>query len=199
MCANLTDHGEILLSIARAAISRALGCPLQVREDAPWLFEHGACFVTLSQGSQLRGCIGSLQAHRTLLDDVKGNAYAAAFRDPRFAPLALAELAYTEIEISLLSPSRAMRFSGAADALSQLRPGIDGVILEFGSHRSTFLPQVWENLPHPADFISHLKVKAGLPPDFWSDGIKLSRYTVTHWKEHDFHPNSGIANQPTEQ
>ncbi|MDD5328471.1 MAG: AmmeMemoRadiSam system protein A [Sulfuricella sp.] len=178
-----TERGKILLPIARSAISQALGRPTPADEQAPWLGEPGACFVTLTQNGDLRGCIGSLEACRPLLEDIKANAVAAAFRDPRFAPLTLAELEYTEVEVSLLSPMQPMRFSGESDALAQLRPGIDGVLLEYGRYRGTFLPQVWEQLPECGLFMAHLKRKAGLPADFWAEGVKLSRYTVKKWKE----------------
>lgn len=178
-----TDKGQILIPIARAAISNALGRAMQANEGAEWLKEPGACFVTLTQNGSLRGCIGSLEAHRPLRDDVKANAYAAAFRDTRFSPLTLDELDLTEIEISLLSPMLPMTFSDEADALEQLRPGIDGVVFEYGRYRSTFLPQVWEQLPEPAIFMSHLKQKAGLPAGFWTPDVRLLRYTVSKWEE----------------
>lgn len=179
------EQGKILLPIARAAISRALNVPLKADETASWLAERGACFVTLTQHGELRGCIGTLQAHRSLLDDVKANAVSAALRDPRFAPLSAQELEITAIEISLLSPMQAMEIKSEADALAQLRPGVDGVVFEFGRSRSTFLPQVWEQLPQPIQFMTHLKRKAGLPDNFWAEGVKLSRYTVTHVCESD--------------
>jgi len=122
------ERGEVLLPIARAAIARELNVPHSADESAPWLVEHGACFVTLTQSSVLRGCIGSLQAHRPLLADVKSNAVFAAMRDPRFTPLRTEELRFTEIEISLLSPSQEMQVSDEADALAQMRPGVDGII-----------------------------------------------------------------------
>lgn len=175
--------GQILLPIARAAIARELGQPAAAAEDAEWLCEHGATFVTLKQGEQLRGCIGSLQAYRPLLHDVKSNAVAAAFRDPRFAPLRASELDMTRIEVSLLSRQEPMAFEDEAHALAQLRPGIDGIVFEYGYHHSTFLPQVWEDLPDPVEFMAHLKHKAGLPPDFWENGVKLARYTVAKWTE----------------
>jgi uncharacterized protein len=178
-----TDPGKILLPIARASISQALGRTHAAKEDAVWLQELGACFVTLTQQGQLRGCIGTLEARRSLLVDVKSNAVAAALRDPRFSPLTVSELARTEIEVSLLSPMQAMRFNSEAHALDQLQPGVDGVLLEFDRYRSTFLPQVWEQLPTAAEFIAHLKHKAGLPSGFWAEGVRLSRYTVSKWKE----------------
>lgn len=181
-----TERGRILLPIARAAISRALDLPRPADESAPWLAEHGACFVTLTQHGELRGCIGTLQAHRPLIADVKSNAVAAALYDPRFAPLNQSELDITEVEISLLSSTQTMEIQSEADALAQLRPGIDGVIFEYSSYRSTFLPQVWEQLPHPQHFMAQLKRKAGLPGHFWANEVKLSRYSVTKWRESDF-------------
>jgi len=180
------NQGPILLPIARAAIAQALGRAVDAREDAPWLREHGACFVTLTQGGELRGCIGTLEAHRPLLADVKANALAAAFRDPRFMPLGTAELDVTRVEISLLSSMEPMAFEGEADALALLRPGIDGVVFEYGHYRSTFLPQVWEQLPDVREFMAQLKRKAGLTADFWATGVRLSRYGVSKWKESDF-------------
>ena len=178
-----TARGKVLLPIARASISSALGRVQQADEDAIWLQEHGACFVTLTQQGELRGCIGTLEAHRPLLQDIKANAQAAAFRDPRFAPLTVAELDNTDVEISLLSAMSPLVFSTEHDALTQLKPGIHGVVFEFGRHRSTFLPQVWEQLPNVSEFISHLKYKAGLSPDFWAEEVRLSWYTVSKWKE----------------
>ena len=177
------NAGEVLLPITRAAISKALGQPLLVATDAPWLQEPGACFVTLSQHGQLRGCIGSLEARRPLLADVQSNAVAAALHDPLFSPLTLAELAATEIEVSLLSALQAMPFDSEAQALAQLRPGVDGVVFECGRYRSTFLPQVWEQLPTAREFMEHLKRKAGLPSGFWSKDVRLQRYAVSHWQE----------------
>jgi AmmeMemoRadiSam system protein A len=181
--------GPTLLSIARASISTALGRPHAVVENAAWLHELGASFVTLTQRGELRGCIGTVQPHRTLLDDVKANAVAAALRDTRFAPLTLRELATTRIEVSLLSPMQTLRFESQAHALAQLQPGVDGVLIEFEEYRSTFLPQVWEQLPTPVEFMAHLKHKAGLPPDFWAAGLRLQRYTVSKWKEAEVAPS----------
>jgi len=177
------ERGEVLIPIARAAIARALGVALLADESAPWLAKHGACFVTLTQQGELRGCIGSLQAHRPLLTDVKSNAISAAIHDPRFMPLGNEELDITTIEISLLSPTQEMNVRDEADALAQLRPDVDGIVFEYGPYRSTFLPQVWENLAQPRDFLAMLRRKAGLPDDFWDEGVKLSRYTVTKWRE----------------
>lgn len=182
---SIEQRGKVLLQIARAAIARALNRHQVADETAPWLVEHGACFVTLTQDGELRGCIGTLQAHRPLLADIKSNAVSAALRDPRFAPLSVEELEITAVEISLLSPTRAMEVQHEADALAQLRPGVDGIVFEFGRYRSTFLPQVWEQLPLPHQFMAQLKRKAGLPDDFWAEGVRLSRYTVTKWREQE--------------
>jgi AmmeMemoRadiSam system protein A len=188
-----TDVGRTLLPIARASIARALGRSNVVDETAPWLLEPGACFVTLTRQGELRGCIGSLEARRSLLADVKANAVAAALHDPRFSPLSAQELDRTEIEVSLLSPMQALAFSSEADALGQLQPGIDGVVFEFGTLRSTFLPQVWEQLPDPDEFMAHLKRKAGLHADFWAAEVRLQRYTVSNWKESDLAPANQAA------
>lgn len=180
------DPGKVLIIIARNAISSALDKPGEhVDESQPWLREQGASFVTLTMNQKLRGCIGSLEAYRSLLLDVKANAYAAAFRDPRFSPLTLAELSATEIEISLLSATQPLQFSSEQEALSQLRPGIDGIIFQYGRYRSTFLPQVWEQLPDTATFMARLKHKAGLQSTFWDEEVQLYRYTVTKFKEKD--------------
>jgi len=180
--------GELLLSIARTSIAEALGLENEGYPDElpAWLLEDGACFVTLTQNDHLRGCIGSLEPHRPLLDDVKSNARSAAFKDPRFEPLSADELAITEVEVSLLSATEPLHFSSEEEALAQLHPGTDGVIFEYGHHRSTFLPQVWEQLPSTATFMAHLKNKAGLSADFWDDEVKLSRYSVSKWKESDY-------------
>lgn len=184
--------GKILLQIARSKIantfSKKSGDASEnlADDNLPWLHEKGASFVTLTQNQKLRGCIGTLEAHRSLLLDIQANAYAAAFRDPRFSPLTEEELGYTKIEISLLSAMQAITFSDEHDALAQLRPNVDGVVFTFGRYRSTFLPQVWEQLPDPAVFMAHLKHKAGLQPEFWDDEIKLYRYTVSKYKETDF-------------
>jgi hypothetical protein len=175
--------GNALLIRARNAIAAEFGLAPAAEPDHPALQQPGATFVTLTQHGQLRGCIGSLEAWRPLDQDVRSNAKAAAFRDPRFAPLAEDELARTRVEVSLLAPAVPMSFASEDDAVAQMRPGIDGMILEYGMHRGTFLPQVWESLPDPRMFMAHLKQKAGLASTFWATDIKLSRYEVQKWKE----------------
>lgn len=179
----MPELGPTLLQLARAAIAHRFGQALPAIADLPELHQPGATFVTLTQQGDLRGCIGSLEAWRPLLTDVQENACAAAFRDPRFSPLSEAELTRTRVEVSLLTPAELVRWRDEADALAQLRPNIDGVIFTAGHHRSTFLPQVWEQLPDPAEFMAHLKQKAGLSASYWGPNIELERYTVKKWQE----------------
>jgi len=178
------QKGRILLSIARTVIAEALGRQGEpVDENLPWLHDKGASFVTLTINHHLRGCIGTLEAMQPLLQDIKTNAYAAAFRDPRFSPLTVAELDALHIEISLLSAQQPLSFKDEADVLAQLRPQVDGVVFKCGNYRSTFLPQVWKQLSDPVAFMAQLKRKAGLHPDFWHDDVEIYRYTVTEFEE----------------
>lgn len=177
------ELGTTLLGIARATIADALGSAARADESAPRLHAPGASFVTLTQQGELRGCIGTLAAQRSLLADIKANALAAAFHDPRFAPLQREELNGTEVEVSLLSAIQPIAFASETEALATLRPGVDGVVLEYRHYRSTFLPQVWEQLPAPGMFLAQLKRKAGLPADFWAEDIRLSCYSVSKWRE----------------
>lgn len=179
----MADLGTLLLRHARDAIAVAFGHPEHHFEDLPELHAPGATFVTLTQDGQLRGCIGSLQAHRSLVDDVRHNACAAAFDDPRFPPLGEDELARTRMEISLLTAPEPFPVQDEADARARLRPGIDGVIFIARGRRATFLPQVWEQLPDPRDFLGHLKMKGGLSPDYWGPDVRLETYQVRKWKE----------------
>jgi hypothetical protein len=180
---DMSIRGQTLLSIARATISTALGQPCTADESADWLQETGAVFVTLHKNGKLRGCIGSVTAHRRLLDDVKANAQAAALFDRRFSPVTLAELPELQVEVSQLMQHHPLTFTSEANALGQLQGGVDGLILEYNQHRSTFLPQVWEQIPDPRQFMAQLKIKAGLPHNFWSQSIRLYRYRVNKWEE----------------
>jgi uncharacterized protein len=179
------DAGKILIPLAWAAINEALGAAPAYPCDKPdWLLVPGASFVTLTEGRALRGCIGSLEARQPLVDDVRINAVAAAIRDPRFPPVDAMELEQISIEVSVLSPPSPLDIEGFAGAYDALRPGVDGVIVEVGTrHKATFLPQVWEELPHPADFLRHLWLKAGVEPGVWHTGTRLHTYTVTAWRE----------------
>ncbi len=170
----------MLLSVARDAIRHGLetGRPLRISVEAfpEVLHGRGASFVTLQRDRQLRGCIGSLEAWRPLVLDVAENAFAAAFRDPRFPPVQASEFDDLEIHISVLSPPEEMAFDSEEELIRQLRPGQDGLILQDGVHKGTFLPSVWEELPDPRQFLAHLKRKAGLPPDHWSESLRVWRY-----------------------
>lgn len=178
-----TELGNMLLAHARNAIAERFGRHGGATHRHAALDQPGASFVTLTRQGDLRGCIGSLEAHRPLGLDVRENALAAAFRDPRFAPLAVEEFEHTRVEVSLLTPAMAISFRDEADFLAQLRPGVDGIVFQYGRHRSTFLPQVWESLPEPQQFMQQLKRKAGLPPNFWHETVSIARYEVTKWKE----------------
>ncbi|MGD2118280.1 MAG: AmmeMemoRadiSam system protein A [Chromatiales bacterium] len=179
---------KALLQLARDSIRNGLdnGAPLQVnyQDYETDLQQPLACFVTLNKHGELRGCIGHLTAMQSLVEDVVENAYSAAFSDPRFPPLQPAEFEQLEVEISVLSRPEAMHINGEQDLLEQIRPQIDGLILEDNSHRGTFLPSVWESLPQKEDFLRHLKMKAGLLPDYWSDQIRVSRYTTESFSDH---------------
>ena len=177
------DLGSALLMLARSAIAEKLGLGTLAAVSHARLEEPSATFVTLRHAGELRGCVGSLQPVRALRDDVRANAVAAAFRDPRFAPLAASEFAMTSLEVSLLAGEERIEARSESELLAQLRPGVDGVILEWGRHRATLLPQVWQHVSDPREFLAALKVKAGLAEDFWNEGMLVSRYGATTWKE----------------
>jgi AmmeMemoRadiSam system protein A len=179
------DRGQALIRIARGSIREAFGLAPWPRADATWLHEPGATFVTLRRGEALRGCIGSLEARRALGADVAANARAAAFADPRFAPLRHAELDVTSIEISLLSPAEPLTFATAEDLFAKVVPGVDGIVIEAGARRATFLPQVWDALPEPRDFFGELVRKAGLPAAHPIERLRVLRYRVTKWSEQE--------------
>lgn len=177
------ELGPVLLAHARQAIARELGLEAPPPPADPRLAERGASFVTLTQGGELRGCIGSLNAHRPLGKDVEDNARGAAFRDPRFTPVTPQEWPGLRVEVSLLSTPEFLEFRDEAEVLARLRPGIDGVIFFNGCQKATFLPQVWEQLPKPGNFLAALKRKAGLPVDFWGPNVMVATYQVQKWKE----------------
>lgn len=203
------DAGLVLLPLARGAIAARLDpagpagptgpsapdaarrtvpeAAVRAAADAAWLDAPGASFVTLTSGrapgGALRGCIGSLGARRPLREDVEANAVAAALHDPRFAPLTARELDDTVVEVSVLSAPTVLPAADEAELLARLRPGVDGVVLSACGRRATFLPQVWEQLPDPADFLARLRRKAGLPADYWGRDVVVETYTVTAWQE----------------
>lgn len=174
-----------LLQIARAAVTAAAeGRRYSVpATDNPDLLADGAAFITLTSHGRLRGCIGSLEARQPLVNDVADNAIAAATRDPRFPPVTPAEVPGLHIEISVLTPSEAMHFTSQEDLLRQIRPNIDGLVLQEGWRRGTFLPLVWEQLPDKEEFLAHLKQKAGLPAHYWSDTVQVLRYQTQVFEE----------------
>jgi hypothetical protein len=173
-------EGEHLLGLARQSVQHGLehGHPLPVNvEEHPLpLREDRACFVTLTRAGQLRGCIGSLTPRRPLVTDVAENAFAAAFHDPRFHALRPEEAADLDYHLSILGLPQPMQFSDEADLLRQLRPGEDGLIISDLGRQATFLPSVWEQLPQPAEFLRHLKQKAGLAAGHWSPAFSVQRY-----------------------
>ncbi|MDR2620919.1 MAG: AmmeMemoRadiSam system protein A [Propionibacteriaceae bacterium] len=183
------EAGQVLTALARTAIASELNLktpepPLGV----PWLEQPGAAFVTLTisdeQGDHaLRGSSGSLVAHRALGEDVQANARAAAFRDPRFIPLTVEELSRIAIEVSVLTPPKELVFTSQEDALAQLRPGVDGVIFQAKGAQATFLPQMWEELPHPVEFMQLLRRKARVRFDYWGPDVKLFTYQVVVFSE----------------
>ena len=174
-------HKQQVLQLARDSIRKGLcGEMLAVHAtDYPEpLRQLRATFVTLHVDEKLRGCIGTLEARQALVEDVVSNAYGAAFHDTRFPALTWPEYKRLDIHISILSPPEPVQFASEADLLAQLRPQVDGLIIEEGAYRGTFLPSVWEQLPEPREFLRHLKHKAGLPPDYWSSAIRVQRYTA---------------------
>lgn len=182
-----TEQRQALLAVARHSIILGLGegRPLRVNlEDfAAVLRAQRAAFVTLQEFGQLRGCIGHLEARQPLVKDVAENAFAAAFRDPRFPPVTARELERLHIEISVLTPATPLIFGSEQELVALIEPGRDGLILEEGLARGTFLPSVWESLPNPVDFLRQLKRKAGLPENYWSDRLRISRYRTESFGE----------------
>ncbi len=176
------EERGILLTLTRNSIQSGLdrGSQLGIRiEDySERLREKRACFVTLNKHGALRGCIGHLEAVQPLAADVVENAYSAAFHDPRFPPLQISELDSLDIHISVLTPASPLPFTTERDLVDKLQPGIDGLIIHSGSRRGTFLPSVWKSLPEPREFLRHLKLKAGMTADYWSDDILAYRYTT---------------------
>lgn len=171
-----------LLRVAHASIATGLESdkPLAVTAaeyPAP-LTEQRASFVTLTRDAALRGCIGSLEACRTLVEDVAHNAFAAAFRDPRFQPLQQPELEALDIQVSVLGTPEPVVFASEQELLESLRPGVDGLILQERNNRGTFLPSVWESLPRPEAFLNQLKLKSGLSAGYWSESVRVWRYTT---------------------
>ena len=180
----LDRYGEALLVVAAKTIRNSLSkqAPMRIKLASfpRELQAHGACFVTLNKNGKLRGCIGSIEARRPLVTDVAENACKAAFQDTRFDKLSSEELAETDISlhISVLSPKMPMSFSSEEDLITQVRPGLDGLVLIEGKQRGVFLPVVWNALPEPLSFLRQLKRKAGLSEDHWSSSLKVFRFVT---------------------
>lgn len=176
------NEKQIMLKAAldsiRYGVEHHAVMPIKLEDYSEALRQERATFVTLELQKELKGCIGTLEARQPLIEDIVYNAYAAAFEDPRFYPVQKQEVDFLEIHISILSEPEPMSFKSEADLLQQICPGIDGLILTEGGHRGTFLPSVWEELKEPQEFLRHLKVKAGLPMNYWSSTIKMERYTA---------------------
>ncbi len=175
--------GLALVRYARAAIRETLGGPAATRPRGGAHEQPAATFVTLHRGGQLQGCMGVIEARRPLADDVRDHALAAALDDPRALPLSLSEVDDLDVEVSLLSALERVAALDAVAAAALLRPGIDGVVFAVGARRSTYLPQVWEDVPEPMDFLRKLRCKAGFPADFWSGDVIIYRYQVRKWSD----------------
>lgn len=180
----------LLLRIARESIASGLGGggPLGLTlADLPQaLHSLRATFVTIYRGEKLRGCIGTLEAHRAVAEDVAHNAFASAFHDPRFSPLTGLEMTDMRVQVSVLQPASPISFRSEEDLLCQLRAGEDGLILQCGTRRATFLPSVWDALPEPRAFLAALKRKAGMRPDDDIEVCQVSRYGTESFAEREF-------------
>lgn len=171
-----------LLKTARHSIEHGLKYQrpfsVSISDYSESLTVKRACFVTLLKNQELRGCIGSLVATKPIIADVSNNAFSAAFKDFRFDPVCREEFERVSIHISVLSEPEPIIFHSEQDLINQIQPGVDGLILTKANQRGTFLPSVWESIPDPKQFLQHLKCKAGLNKDDWSEQIKISRYTT---------------------
>lgn len=192
MADQLTDgEKQTLLHLAREAMEHGVrGKKLPSLDNStitPHLSEYGASFVTLSIHGELRGCIGALEAHQPLVDDVREHAIAAALEDPRFRPVDETELDRIKIEVSRLTAPHPLDYSSSADLLTKLRPHVDGVIIKNDYRRATFLPQVWEQIPDPEDFLDHLCAKMGAKPNLWlTTKLQVYVYQVEEFHEMDY-------------
>ena len=181
-----TPERHELLALARASIDFTLSRGRAVRELMPFsaaqllpaLTVRRSSFVTLRRGEELRGCCGTLDAPRPLAEDVWRNAWAAAFNDYRFPPLTASEWPHMNVHLSLLTVPEPLDIATEEELLAELRPSIDGLILESDAGRATFLPVVWEQIPDPVQFVRQLKMKAGWPATYWSSSVRCSRYTT---------------------
>lgn len=187
------QQGQLLVELARQILMERLGKrvsqsnidSLNTALKDPCFQKSCGTFVTLKINGQLRGCIGNLSSNDSLLSGVRRNTINAAFHDPRFAPLSASELDRIEIEISILTEPKPLNYRNTTDLLEKLRPKVDGVTICLGHASATFLPQVWEQLPEPQDFLTHLCMKAGLAADAWKNRkLDVSTYQVQYFEEH---------------
>jgi hypothetical protein len=179
---------QTLLKLARQALIAAVqGKPppvLEISAMTPTLLAQGAAFITLTEHGQLRGCIGALEPYQSLAEDVREHAASAAVEDYRFQPVKESELAEIAIEVSRLTLPKTLSYVGPDDLVAKLKPGVDGVILRDGMRRATFLPQVWKDIPQPAEFLSNLCWKMGASPDLWKrKHLDVLIYQVQEFKE----------------
>lgn len=178
------SRGELLLRLARATLEHAFGGPDVVKpDDALWLDEKRAVFVTLKKHGELRGCVGQLVPRLTLFEAVQDAARAAAFHDTRFSPLRKDELDDVHLEISVLSPLERLDVHSEQETLDALRVGVDGVVLSAGSRSAVFIPEMWKELPDPKQFLWYLRRKGRLPLDRWPENMKVERFTAELFEE----------------
>lgn len=182
------EEQKMLLRLARESMERGVRGeeipPLDLSSLPLPLREEGSSFITITFHGQLRGCIGTLEAHQPLAEDVRDHAIAAALRDPRFPPVREDELGGIQIEVSRLTRPIPLEYKDANDLLSKLCPHVDGVILRDDSyHRATFLPQVWEKIPNPVEFLDNLCYKMGVEPDLW----RRKHFEVLTYQVEEFH------------
>lgn len=184
-----SEEQQILLRLARDAMERGVRgeklLPINESILSLRLREEGSSFVTLIVGGQLRGCIGGLEARQSLAEDVRQHAVSAALEDPRFQPVSERELSGIQIEVSRLTRPYPLEYKDAKDLLAKLRPHVDGVILRDGLyHRGTFLPQVWEKIPDPAEFLNNLCYKMGVSKNLWRNKhLDVLTYQVEEFHE----------------
>ena len=182
------EEQQLLLELARGALGEVLSdqkiSPLDESSLPPKLLKKGATFVTLTKQGMLRGCIGALLPTVALAQDVREHAVAAATQDYRFPPVTLSELPEISIEISRLTLPRALDYETPDQLIEQIRPGVDGVTIMDSYRRATFLPQVWEKLPEPPEFLNHLCNKMGARPDLWRHKkVGVQVYQVEKFQE----------------
>ena len=173
----------ILLRIAKSSILSKFSDEIDIDKnkllvEKPFLNTLGAAFVTLHYDNQLRGCIGSIIAHTNLLEDIIRNASSAAFHDPRFNSLTKDEFSHLTLEVSVLSEPKLLEYRDLDELSEKIRPNIDGLILKHGAYQGTFLPQVWEQLPSPKNFLEHLSMKAGSNPSIYNSHPEIYIYQV---------------------